>query len=132
MPSNAMRSGLHVLIVDDHADSAAVLAALLKRQNDSNSIIVRNCFCDAVEAARSQRFDLLLCDIGLPDGDGCDLLRCIRKLYLVRAIATTAYAMPSDIQKCRDAGFDEVLTKPFTVDLLLKVLNELQFSEMQT
>jgi len=96
-----------ILIVDDHADSAVVLSKLLSRAREGCHITVSDSFHGAIEAAQKKHFDLLLCDIGLPDGDGCDLLQQVRAMYPLPAIAITAYAMASDIHRYREAGFDD-------------------------
>ncbi len=73
--------------------------------------------------ARSERPDLILLDIGLPDIDGLSLLAMLRRLpglATVPAIAVSASAMPADVQAGRDAGFDDYLTKPIDMHLLLQ------------
>jgi CheY-like chemotaxis protein len=69
----------------------------------------------ATTAADRDGFDLIISDLGLPDGSGLDVMRHLRERYHGRAIALTGYGMESDIAASRDAGFVEHLTKP--VDL---------------
>ena len=64
---------------------------------------------------RQDGFDLIISDLGLPDGSGLDVMRQLRDRYAGRAIALTGYGMESDIAASRAAGFAEHLTKP--VDL---------------
>jgi len=80
---------------------------------------------EARRAYVEERFDVVLCDLGLPDGDGCDLLA---ELFLIRpvpALAITGYGMPHDLQRTQAAGFIAHLTKPVVVDRLRIVLAEL-------
>lgn len=62
--------------------------------------------------------DLLICDIGLPDGTGWDLLEKLRPHGPVRAIAVSGYGMEHDLKKSREAGFIEHLTKPINISNL--------------
>jgi CheY-like chemotaxis protein len=66
----------------------------------------------AVNAAGGSDFDLLICDLGLPDGSGLDLIRQVRCRGPIPGIALTGHGMDEDIQKSREAGFVEHLTKP--------------------
>jgi CheY-like chemotaxis protein len=73
--------------------------------------------------------DLVLSDIAMPDKDGFELLREIRALdsshrSKVRVIAITGLSRPLDQMRAPSAGFDAILLKPFTPDLLLQVISE--------
>jgi CheY-like chemotaxis protein len=74
----------------------------------------------ALALARESNFDLLVSDIGLPDGTGHELLRQLRTQYDFPAIALSGYGMEEDIQRSRSAGFADHLVKPIN----LKQLNE--------
>jgi CheY-like chemotaxis protein len=78
---------------------------------------------DALKAAENTRFDLLISDIGLPDGDGCDLLKQLRAMYPIRAISITAYVMPKDIERYRAAGFDEHVAKPLAWETFVNAVD---------
>jgi CheY-like chemotaxis protein len=106
----------NILLVEDHADSAVAVTRLLMRLG--HEVHVAETYAAAMEAAQSTRFDLLLCDIGLPDGDGCDLLAEVRSMYPISAIALTGYGMSGDVARCQDAGFAEHLLKPVDARLL--------------
>ena len=60
----------------------------------------------------TEEYDLVVSDIGLPDGTGLDLMRSIRLLHDVPGIALTGYGMEDDIRKSREAGFTAHPTKP--------------------
>jgi CheY-like chemotaxis protein len=66
----------------------------------------------ALEIATSEDFDLIISDIGLPDGSGLELMRQIRDRYASCGIALSGYGMEEDIRKSREAGFVAHLTKP--------------------
>jgi CheY-like chemotaxis protein len=114
-----MTTEFYILLVDDHEDSASVLARLLRRERENYTVFIsRNCK-GALELATKRRFDLLVSDIGLPDGDGCELLQQIRAIYPIPAIALTAYAYPQDLQRYQNAGFDDQIIKPASLNSVL-------------
>jgi CheY-like chemotaxis protein len=114
---------LNVLLVEDHRDSALALAALV-RSFGHNADIAGTCR-DARQLFDAHAYDLLLCDLGLPDGDGCDLLTDLRARRLVRAVAITGYGMTEDIDRCRAAGFLTHITKPIIADGVHAILDEI-------
>lgn len=98
-----------ILIVDDHADTNLAVAKLLSQRGYE----VRTAeTCAAAIAAAHGGVDLLLCDLGLPDGDGCDLLRQLRATHGLEGIAITGSGEPADIDRCVQAGFAAHLLKP--------------------
>ena len=118
------RSSSNILLVEDHADTATVIRRLLDRVGHRVRVAEGYAVARRV-ALQDGPFDLLLCDIGLPDGDGCDLLAEIREMYPVRAIAVTAYGMRRDVERCVHAGFDRHLLKPVDSTLLLSAIEQL-------
>jgi CheY-like chemotaxis protein len=74
---------------------------------------------------RGNTFDLLVSDIGLPDGSGLDIAREWTRAQPGRpSIAITGYGMEEDIERCRDAGFRDHLTKPVNFDRLEALIRE--------
>src|SRR5215472_6677973 len=111
---------LSLLLVEDHRDTADVLSLVLRKLN--YDVTAANGYQSALDKARARRFDLLLTDIGLPDGDGCELLAELRKLYPIDGIAISGYGMPQDIERCLVAGFVTHLVKPVEIALLKDVI----------
>jgi CheY-like chemotaxis protein len=66
----------------------------------------------ALRVADGHDFQVLLSDIGLADGSGLDLVRMLRRNRDIRSIAVSGYRSDEDIHACREAGFDEVMSKP--------------------
>ena len=101
---------MQVLLVEDHADTRAVLSTLLNRCG-CRTVSARN-----ATAARSlleeMRFDILISDLGLPDGDGIDLVREAKARQPLKAIALTGRTSDQDRTEGLQAGFDCYLTKP--------------------
>ena len=101
-----------VLLVEDHADTARVMARLLRASG--HEVLTAYTVADAVAAIGEREFDILLSDIGLPDGTGIDLIRQAREQHgvTIPAVALTGFGMEDDILKTREAGFVDHLTKP--------------------
>jgi CheY-like chemotaxis protein len=104
---------LKVLLVEDHEPTLRVMERLLR--HIGHRVTGVTSVASATAAARQDGFDLIISDLGLPDGSGLDIIRELRDRYAGRSIALTGYGMESDIAASRAAGFAEHLTKP--VDL---------------
>jgi two-component system CheB/CheR fusion protein len=115
---------LHVLVVEDHADTAAAVASLL--QAIGHRITVAGSVAAALAAADRNWPDLLISDLGLPDGDGYELMRALagRRPGLV-GIALSGYGMHADIAQSREAGFALHLVKPVTMEALADAIGRL-------
>jgi len=105
-PAQALR----ILLVEDDQPSLRVLARLLQRRGCEVTTAIS--VASALEAGERGEFDLLVSDIGLPDGTGLDLIRRLRKSRPVRGIALSGFGLDSDLQRSFDAGFLAHLTKP--------------------
>ncbi|HEV7671282.1 MAG TPA: response regulator [Thermoanaerobaculia bacterium] len=118
----------HLLLVEDHDDTAEALAVLL---HDSGFRVTRaSSVADALAAAfqahtdDQENFHLVLSDLGLPDGDGCDLMRVLSKRHGLKGIALSGYGMDEDIKRALAAGFARHLTKPVDLRHLIDVIRE--------
>ena len=118
-------TGNSILIAEDEQSNFILLKHILKPTGISvtraeNGLEVMH-LLDKDERA----FDVILMDIKMPEMDGLETIKRIRKKkYNIRAIAQTAYAMTDDRQKCINAGFDEYITKPLKTEELLKLLSK--------
>jgi CheY-like chemotaxis protein/anti-sigma regulatory factor (Ser/Thr protein kinase) len=101
---------ISVLLVEDHQDTARALYRLLQRCG--YSVSSADSVNSALRLAAQSDFDVLVSDLGLPDGSGLDLVRELRVRGPVKAIALTGYGMEEDIARSLEAGFNEHLTKP--------------------
>ena len=111
---------LRILVVEDHADSARMLETILTKWGYDASIA--NSCAAAVEAAGAGKFDLAMCDIQLPDGDGTKLMRELSGVQGVRCVAVTAHVTQADTEAYVRDGIQYVLPKPYTFDQLRGVL----------
>lgn len=101
---------MHVLLIEDHADTRAVLSTLLNRCR-CRTVSARNA-ASARSLLDEMRFDILISDLGLPDGDGIDLVREAKAKQELKAIALTGRTSDEDREEGLQAGFDCYLTKP--------------------
>lgn len=117
------RRPLDLLLVEDHEDTALAISTLLKAQGHSVTCV--NAVAPALEAILHNKFDVVICDIGLPDGNGVSLISGIRAFSSVPAIAVTGYNQKDDERRCLGAGFDRHLGKPIVADDLSDALSAL-------
>ena len=113
-----------ILVVDDHDDTLRSMKMLLTRLG--YEVLAAENMTDALRIAQKQHFDILLSDIGLPDGSGLELLRRIRVLRKVPALALSGFGMDEDIERSQEAGFADHLTKPVSIDRLQAAIAELE------
>jgi signal transduction histidine kinase/CheY-like chemotaxis protein len=110
----AVPQSLRLLLVEDNDVTLRTLRRLL--EGTGHRVAAAGTVAAALQAARDGAFDLLLSDIGLPDGSGLDLLKGLRDAgHRMPAIALTGFGMHADIERSKAAGFAAHLTKP--VDL---------------
>jgi CheY-like chemotaxis protein len=118
---------LQILLVDDHEESLAVMARLLKMSG--YSVRTATCVGDALARASEQSCDLLISDLGLPDRSGHELMREIRELFPVKGIALTGYTEDEDIRQSHEAGFERHLKKPVNFTELLAAIKDIGDSQ---
>lgn len=115
-----------VLVVDDAPDIALMLACFL----ETAGYRVRPVFSagEALDAARNERFDVIISDIGLPGMDGYELakeLRALRDYRSTPLIAVTGFTEYRDQGNAFVAGFDALLTKPVDPTKLIELMGQL-------
>jgi len=116
---------LRTLIIEDNVDLAATYQALLERRG--HQVTVVHTGHDGLTAAYQERFDLILCDLGLPDISGYEVARRRRaesSAQPVRLIAHSGYSQNADRQQSLQAGFDAHLAKPLAIKDLEHLLAE--------
>lgn len=109
-----------ILLVEDHGDTQRVMVSLLR--GFGHTVTTANSVAQACNTIDTQTIDLLICDIGLPDGSGLDVVRRLKARSPAKAIAVTGYGYEEDIQRSRDAGFELHVTKPISIDMLEKAI----------
>jgi CheY-like chemotaxis protein len=111
----APRYALRILLAEDHPVNEKIAVRLLEKAG--HQVTVARTGREAVELSARQSFDLILMDVQMPEMDGLEATRLIRARERGGArtpiLAMTAYAMPSDRERCLAAGMDGYLSKPF-------------------
>jgi two-component system, chemotaxis family, CheB/CheR fusion protein len=123
-PTTAISESLKILVVEDNPDALEMLSMLLSAKGHevhgvSNGI-------EALEYASGVTLDIAIIDLGLPQMDGYQVARELRKKEGVRdalLVALTGYGSPEDRQRSRKAGFDAHLLKPFDYEKLTSLLH---------
>jgi PAS domain S-box-containing protein len=114
---------LHVLIVDDHADTRRILSRLLIKCGHAVDTV--ESARDALKILDSQRFDALISDIGLPDTSGYELVREAKRRQPLNGIALSGFGAEEDVRRSVEAGFDYHLTKPVNFQDLRSLLEKI-------
>ena len=79
----------------------------------------------ALKRLESDRFDVLISDIGLPDGNGYDLVREAKRRQSLKAVALSGFGTEEDVRRSLEAGFDYHVTKPVDINGLRSLLQKL-------
>jgi PAS domain S-box-containing protein len=119
-PASAAGQGLRILMVDDHEDTSRALKRLLSGLG--YDVKLAHNVESALEIASTHPFDLIISDIGLPDGSGLDLMRELCARRPIKGIALSGFGMEEDIRKSHEAGFREHLIKPVNLQKLQAVI----------
>jgi two-component system, chemotaxis family, CheB/CheR fusion protein len=108
---------LRILLVEDHADTARFMRRLLTK--DGHAVQWAGNVAAGLKLAAEQPFDLLLSDLGLPDGTGVDLMRALRREgSMLPGIVLSGYGQDEDVARSCQAGFAAHLVKPLSPEKL--------------
>jgi len=118
--SNGHGSRLTLLLVEDHVPTRSALETLLRRRNFT--VFAAGSVAEARSLAATEAMDLVISDIGLPDGTGFELMTELKTKYGLKGIALTGYGMESDLRLSKEAGFVSHLIKPVRIQTLDEVL----------
>lgn len=124
-PSYIPRAGQQVLVIEDLPDVANLIKSLL--ENEGYDVFVAYNGKEGISQAQLRHPHIILCDIGLPDIDGLEVARTLRKdaqfedTYLV---SLSGYGRDHDLEQAKEAGFDVQLVKPVTLSVLRKALGQ--------
>jgi PAS domain S-box-containing protein len=114
---------LRLLVVEDHQPTLDVIERLLRRTG--HSVKTATSVAGALQLAGSEHFDVVISDLGLPDGTGFELMTELRTAHGLRGIALSGYGMDEDLRRSHEAGFSAHLTKPIDFAHLERALEEL-------
>jgi PAS domain S-box-containing protein len=128
-PSTA--PGLRILLIEDHLNTRATLVQLLKSWG--HSVDEAETLAQGRQLVKSQRFDLLLTDVELPDGVGSDLMREIRETSsVIPGIALTGFDAATYAAGSMEAGFLLHFTKPIATEKLKTAIEEIARAQQRS
>ena len=114
-----------ILIIEDNADNLALMTYLLQAFGHTALAAING--QQGIEAARKERPDLIICDVHLPDMDGCEIARWLKsdpELRSTPLVAVTALAMVGDRERLLASGFDSYLSKPIDPEWFVPQMEE--------
>jgi PAS domain S-box-containing protein len=122
---------LRILLVEDHADTATILTRLLRKMGHEviHAPTVASALEEAARKSAGAGIDLVVSDVGLPDGSGLDMMRELSSVHGLRGIALSGFGRDSDIEQSMAAGFSRHLVKPINIVLLRKTILEMTLKE---
>jgi PAS domain S-box-containing protein len=118
----APRQPISILLVEDHADTAAAMRTLLG--NLGFEVRLAGTLDEGRRLARAP-FDVLVSDVQLPDGSGLDLMRELSAAGPVKGIAISGFGSEKDVRQSREAGFDRHLVKPVVIERMVDAIQSL-------
>ena len=116
-----------VLVAEDNVTNQKVILSMLKRLGIPAQAVSNG--REALRALECQHYDLVLMDVMMPEIDGLQATRIIRRRWPdngPKVVAVTAYALKGDRERCLEAGMDDYLSKPVKMEELKKVLGKHQ------
>ncbi len=128
-----MSNSTLILVVDDHETQRILFKVLAERLGIAVHVVASG--AEALEAVETYQFDAILMDVRMPGMDGLDCTKKIREMEKQTGrhtpiIASTACCFPSDQALCAEAGMDDFLGKPFTLEQLKDKLNKWTISKI--
>lgn len=120
-PAELTKKQISILLVEDHADTAQVMSDFLSHMG--HTVQLAGSVEIAVRMVIDHKFDVIISDVGLPDGNGISLMSCIRPFCNTPSIAVTAFGRDEDIERCKKAGFNLHMTKPVGPEALYRAIN---------
>jgi CheY-like chemotaxis protein len=123
IPVVASSAQMRILVVEDHAHTRnAIVRILTLRGHDVHGA---ESIAEAKAVVAKSRLDLLICDLGLPDGHGSELLSYIKERQAISSVALSGDGMEAQIIESGKAGFDLHLVKPVSIPVLEQAISML-------
>jgi PAS domain S-box-containing protein len=121
--SQFIKNPIRILLVEDHEDTATLMTNLLEALG--HSVHTVSTVMTALKAVKSEIFDLIISDLGLPDGHGNEIVRKLNVSKRPVAIALSGFGMEEDLRRSRESGFDAHLIKPVNIEQLEVTIQKL-------
>ncbi len=117
------KRNFRVFVVEDHLATARGLKMFLELSG--YQVEIATTVAAALEIAETARFDVLVCDLNLPDGTGWQLMDRLRRSGPVHGIAFSAFDEPEHVERSKEAGFEQHVVKGTTPEALLAAIDKL-------
>jgi hypothetical protein len=114
---------LRILLVEDHQDTRQMLSRLLT--HFGHQVLTAGNTRSALDIVASENIEVLLCDLGLPDGSGYEVISQAQQKRPIKAVALTGFGTDEDFRRSKEAGFDFHLVKPVDLHELQTILDKL-------
>lgn len=124
--AEAVRERRRILLIEDNRDAADSLREVL--EIEGHEVAVAHDGAQGLRLAREREPEVVFCDIGLPGMDGYEVARALRadeRLRSVHLVALTGYALPEDVSRATEAGFDDHVAKPPSIERLVEILSRI-------
>jgi PAS domain S-box-containing protein len=125
------KQDLRILLAEDNKVNQIVILKMINKLGYQADAVTNG--KEVLNSLETQPYDLVLMDVQMPDMDGFEAARAIRKLWpsgdQPKIIAITAYALKGDREKCLDAGMDDYMSKPVKLEELAKMLAKIKTNE---
>jgi len=115
------RRALRILLVEDHPDTLRCLTRLLEKLG--HTVTTSATAKTAFELLQRNELDLLISDLGLPDGSGLEIMRRAKARSGIHGIALSGFGTEEDIRQSKAAGFEEHVIKPVSIQALLEAID---------
>lgn len=109
-----------ILIVEDHAPTSRIMVRLASARGFH--VVTAGSIAEARECVEQGNVGFLISDLGLPDGNGCELMSELRQRFGISGVAITGYGMETDLSRTQQAGFALHLIKPVAMGDLERAL----------
>ena len=119
----AANKAVRILLVDDHQDTLEFMSRFLTLCG--HEVATASNYGEALSVGQKQEFDLVISDIGLPDGNGYELMHVLQALSPIKGIALSGYGMKADVDQSEAAGFSAHLTKPCDLSVLNSTIEKI-------
>lgn len=114
------------MLVDDHADFRRLMTDMVARQPDLEVVAQAGSLAEARNHAAAVKYDVVVLDLGLPDGNGVDLIEDVREFNAgVAVLILSASLHPTNLGRAREAGADEILDKLATPGEIVATIRRL-------
>jgi len=120
---NSADSGINILVIDDDPAMTDLLKMILEQ--DKAQVVTANRGSDGVACFKSDKFQMVIVDLMMPEMDGCEVTRALRQVSNVPILMVSALDNPGLIARALNAGADDFLIKPFTHNILAARINML-------